>query len=198
MALVGSTVSADAVAKSAKMRAMNQFPISDVKAAFSDKSMASFIEVAALINVDTISSYQNTLQQVTPQDIGNSIILKMKENPKWDKNLPSQNVTKLKVNLDLIKSTFSEKTYAWAWFQKQFGETKSAKEILQNLFKDAYQSGVQMSHRGFGYSNPLTELGYIQSALEPLSTVEEKKDMAEKVQKVKTIYSNLPPSNIQT
>jgi hypothetical protein len=197
----------------AKSRAMDyreiQTLVSDAKKHFVDvsqkrpltdneKKIQLLLDLSSAMNVSKIITTHGDMNHLNPQNVVNSMIKKMHENPKWDAPLNAEGLKTLNTHRELLKTTFTDKTYGWAWYLKQNGETKAAKEILLKLFSDSYQSGVNMTHRGFGYSSPLSEMGYLSSALEPMCTAAENKDIEAKTQKVKTIYSNLPDSNIQT
>lgn len=153
--------------------------------------------VAAELKIEKFSASTPDLNNLHPGQITDAIIKKIQENPKWDVALSSQNLMNIKKYEASLQTNLRIKSYGWAWILKQRGQTSEAKKILSELFEAGYQRTMSMDMHNFGTS-PLADLQFIQSALEPMSDVNEQKMLESKMQKVKNHYSNLPPSNIQT
>ncbi len=172
-----------------------QLTTADIKA--HNQNILNLLTVAETLKVKEISTYSNDAGSIRPLSVTEAMSKKMTENPKWDVSLSPTELQTITPHLELMKNTFGEKTYGWAWFLKQTGKTAEAKKILADLF--AERSAAVMTMQGtFHHQSPLIPVLEIEQALAPLSTADEKAKMQTKIQELKVHVSNLKDYMINT
>jgi len=154
--------------------------------------------VASELKVEKFLSYNKDPGLVETQNISIAIVNKMHEHPQWDVALGSPSLTKINTHIDLLKNTFGEKSYGWAWFLKQNGKTAEAKKILSEAYDVGFQNIMAMKMLHFDGSGPLSDMEFIQKALVPMLESKDNKALDTKMQKMKNHVSNLPNSNMLT
>jgi hypothetical protein len=162
-----------------------------------EASSDNLATVAATLKVENIISLTQDMAHNFSSDIGNAIIAKIKQHPKWDMSLSAADLQSITPHLELLKTTLGEKSYGHAWFLKQTGKTAEAKQILMTLFDQRCASVMKMSGT-YNQQNPMMPVIEVELALLPLSTETEKKKVQKKMQEVKVHVSNLKDYQIMT
>jgi|GEM_PF-4562053 len=173
------------------------YPISLAAVQTHNQAMQNLTAVAANLKVEKISSHSQDVGHTQLANISNGIVAKIKEHPKWDVSLSATEIQAITPHLELVKTTFGEKSYAWAWFLKQTGKTAEAKKILTTLFDERCANVMQMKSTN-NLQSPLMPVFEVEQALLNLSTEAEKAKMQKKMQDVKVHVSNLQEYMIQT
>jgi hypothetical protein len=153
--------------------------------------------VAATLKAQTITSLGKDAASVQVTQVNETIVKKIKENPKWDAALSASEIKDITPHLEIIKNTMGEKSYGWAWILKQTGKTAEAKQILSALFNE--RSAAVLKQEGtYNHESPLMPVLEVEQALIPLSSEAEKAQIQKKMQDVKVHVSNLREYMIQT
>jgi hypothetical protein len=164
----------------------------------SEKELHDLSIVAHELSVETFLAPNSDVTSVGPHTITVAMIKNMRVHPKWDVPLDSKKLVIIKPYSELLKTKFGAKSYGWAWLVNQQGNKVEAKKILERLFEEGFQNSMRMDMLFMDGSSPLSELTYIQQALEPMSDSSKKVHMDSQMQKIKNHVSNLPASNIKT
>ncbi len=153
--------------------------------------------VSVTLKAETMTSYSNDAASVQLNQVNETIVKKIKENPAWDKSLSAAELQAIKPHLDILKNTMGEKSYGWAWFLKQNSKTAEAKQILSTLFDERSAAAMKLTGR-HNRQSPLMPVLEVEQALIPLSTEAEKTKVQKKMQDLKVHVSNLEEYMIQT
>ena len=163
-----------------------------------EKQLRNLSLIAKELKVDKFSSFSKDPALLEVQNIYPSMSKKIQENPQWDVALSVKSLKYISSHDDLLKNTFGQKSYEWAWILKQRGEKAEAKKILLEVFEEGFQNVMRMSTLRFDNSSPLSELQFVQKALDSMVDSKEEEMLDSKMQKMKNHFSNLPSSNIKT
>lgn len=161
------------------------------------QAMQNLTAVAATLKVEKVTSHSQDVAHTQLGSISNAIVAKIKEHPQWNVALGSSEVQAITPHLELLKTTFGEKSYAWAWFLKQTGKTAEAKNILMALFDERSASVMKMGGT-YNHQSPMMPVLEVEQALMPLATEAEKTKIQKKMQDVKVHVSQLRDYMIQT
>lgn len=145
-----------------------------------------------------LSTEKERVEAVTDRSIVNLIEQVVQQKSNWDEPISKSNLEKLKQNSELIKNTFNESSYAWAWVSYQNGLKKEAKNILAVKFEKNYTEVMQLKEIYAHQSSPLSEGENLIKVLNPMSTETEKKSREEQLKKMRTHISGLPDLQIMT
>jgi hypothetical protein len=116
----------------------------------------------------------------------------------WNQALSNPDLEKAKKQRDVIKKALGENSLALAWLTYQAGDKAEAKNILNRGFTKSYEETMKLQHVYGHGSGPMYSGESYSKALTPLSTEQENKSRAEKLQKMRTHLSNLPDMQIMT
>jgi hypothetical protein len=172
-----------------------QVTTTDIKA--HNQSILNLLTVAEILKVKDITAYSNDAGSIRPSNVTEAMKKKMIEHPKWDVSLSPAELQTITPHLELLKNTFGEKTYGWAWFLRQTGKTAEAKKVLADLFAER-SAAVMMMEGTYHQQGPLIPVLEIEQALAPLSTADENAKMQKKMQELKVHVSNLKDYMINT
>ncbi|MBY0517299.1 MAG: hypothetical protein K2P81_10340 [Bacteriovoracaceae bacterium] len=161
------------------------------------QNMQNLSSVAAILKVEKVTSPSQDLSHIPLTSIGQAIAAKIKESPKWEVTLSAPEVKAITPHIELLKTTFGEKSYSWAWFLKQTGKTAEAKQILMTIFDERCAS-VMLLTGTYNQQNPMIEVIEIEQALLPLLTAPEKAKVDIKMKDLKVHVSNLKDYSIMT
>lgn len=162
-----------------------------------ESKIDNLISVAATLKVTSITSMSEDVAHTNVTYISNSILVKIKDHPKWDMSLSVSEVQSITPHLELLKTTFGEKSYGWAWFLKQTGKTAEAKQILTTLFDERCANVMKLAGT-YNNQSPMMPIIEVEQALLPLSNEAEKSKVQKKIQDVKVHVSNLKDYQIMT
>jgi hypothetical protein len=197
-AKMAQNASADmAVARASSEPSAPTYPISLVAVQAHYQALQNLTTVAANLKVEKISSHSQDVAHTQIASIRNAITAKIKEHPKWDVALSATEVQALTLHLALLKTTFGEKSYSWAWFLKQTGKTAEAKQILTTLFNERSASLLKLEGT-YNQESPLLPVLEVEQPLIQLSSDAEKVGIQKKMQELKVHVSNLRDYMIQT
>lgn len=99
-----------------------------------------------------------------------------------------------------LAAKFGESSYYFAWVLFQLDEKDALKKTLQNLYAAEFDKVMKLKGIviGLGDRPPLFFVQSIRAHIDPLSTDVEKKDMDDKMKKMKLHVSKLPESHVVT